>query len=116
MTLERRRFIQVLAGISCLAALMAKNPLKVITSNSDGKKMTDLERDYLAHCRKQWFAQEVVLPADYINKTNKTNGLIHSYQEIITKEFKSAQTVNIDGFILSKYEAAHLAELIMFSV
>jgi len=112
---KRRTVLKAIGGVSVLAVM---DTLKNTFAYSGQRKIDSLnenEQNFLFSCREQWLSCETLLPIDYISNA-KSENKDKSHQEIIIQEFKEARTINIEGLILSKYEAAHLAELILYNV
>ena len=78
-----------------------------LASEKEGKFI-----EMLAGYRKQWIKLEDILPSDYISNIKKANLAKLTDQEIITEDFIKGNTLSINGLMLSKYEAAHIAELV----
>ncbi len=97
-----------------LLKVMACSPLflnvAAIAGNITDKKKQSTTM--LTSYRAQWFELEIIFPLDYINEVQNNNIIKLSHQELITKDFVDGNTLCLNGFVLSKYEAAHMAELI----
>ena len=78
-----------------------------LASEKEGKYI-----ELLASYRKQWIKLENILPSDYISNINKSNLSKLTNQEIITEDFIKGNILSINGLVLSKFEAAHIAELV----
>jgi hypothetical protein len=107
----------VLKAIGCVSALALIDRFKTNANskNNNLDVINEYDKEFLLTCREQWLSCETLLPIDYISNT-KSENQDKDHHEIITQEFKNFRTINIEGLILSKYEAAHLAELILYSV
>lgn len=78
---------------------------------SMGSKNSDEHYALLNKMRNIWLSTESLSPEEYIGTVRSKNSRL-SNKEIINTDFKNENIKIMDGLVLSKFEAAHLAALI----
>jgi len=111
MNSSRRKFLAVLSSLPCLLAINSLNKSYANSYFNKDLKMSEMGLAFLNNCHAQWMLNEAVLPAAYIKMVQQESAGKHTAQQLIQKDFVNDNIINIDGFILSKYEVAYFAEL-----